>query len=54
MSQTQAVFLIFGVAIFAMCLIGIALSGYGSPDRSREKQHLPGHDVQNNRSDPRS
>ena len=54
MSQTQAVFLIFGIAAFAMTLIAMALSGYGSPDRSREKQHLPGHDVQNNRSDPRS
>jgi hypothetical protein len=50
-SQTQAVFLIFGVAIFAGVLFVVALSGYGSPDRSREKQHLPGHDVQNNRSD---
>jgi hypothetical protein len=51
-SQTQAVLLIFGIAIIGMSLIAIALSGYGSPDRSREKQHLPGHDVQNNRSNP--
>jgi hypothetical protein len=53
-SQTQAVLLIFGVAIFAGVLFVVALTGYGSPDRSREKQHLPGHDVQNNRSRPRN
>jgi hypothetical protein len=50
-SQTQVVFLIFGVAAFAGVLFVVALSGYGSPDRSREEQHLPGHDVKNNRSD---
>ena len=50
MSQTQAVLLIFGAAFFAMALIAMALTGYGSPDRSREKQHLPGHDVKNNQS----
>ena len=54
MSQIQVVFLIFGVASFAGLLFVVALTGYGSPDRSREKQHLPGHDVQNNRSNPDS
>jgi hypothetical protein len=52
-SQTQVVFLIFGVALFAGVLFVVALSGYGSPDRSGEKQHLPGHDVKNNVSRPR-
>ena len=53
MTQTHVVLLIFGLGIAAMALLALALSGYGSPDRSREKQHLPGHDVQNNRSQPR-
>ena len=33
--------------IIGVALIGFALSGYGSPDRSHEKPpRMPGHDVQ--------
>lgn len=33
--------------IAGVALIGLALSGYGSPDRSHEKPpRMPGHDVQ--------
>jgi hypothetical protein len=33
--------------IIGVALIGLAVSGYGSPDRSHEKPpRLPGHDVQ--------
>ena len=33
--------------IIGVALIGLAVSGYGSPDRSHERPpRLPGHDVQ--------
>jgi hypothetical protein len=37
--------------IAGVALIGVALSGYGSPDRSRQAPpRLPGHDVQEERA----
>jgi hypothetical protein len=42
--------------IAGIALLGFALSGYGSPDRSHEKPpRLPGHDIQDElakRKDP--
>jgi hypothetical protein len=38
---------LFLLLVVGVALIGLALSGYGSPDRSHEKPpRLPGHDVQ--------
>jgi len=46
----QVVLLLFLIA--GIALIGLALSGYGSPDRSRQlPPRLPGHDVQEQRAE---
>lgn len=44
-SHAQATALIGFLFIGAIVLMGLVLSGYGSPDRSRQAPpHLPGHD----------
>lgn len=48
--------ILFLLLVAGITLLGLALSGYGSPDRSHEKPpRMPGHDVQdrlNERKDP--
>lgn len=45
MSHAQATALIGLLFLGGIALMAIVLSGYGSPDRSREAPpHLPGHD----------
>ncbi len=49
-------FVLLFLLVAGIALIGVALSGYGSPDRSHEPPpRLPGHDVQDKlkkRNDP--
>lgn len=47
MSHANATLLIGLLFLGGLTLIGLVVSGYGSPDRSHERPpRLPGHDVQ--------
>ena len=52
MSHTQFTLLVAVLFIGGIALMGLALSGYGSKDRTRQAPpRLPGHDVQDKLGD---
>jgi hypothetical protein len=46
LSHGQFTLLVGLLFIAGIALMGLALSGYGSSDRTRHPSRLPGHDVQ--------